>query len=34
MALADRLDAIAWRNWSASVGVKPATSIASCISCS
>ena len=30
----DRFDPIAWRSWSASDGVNPATSIAICISCS
>ena len=29
-----RFDPIAWRSWSASVGVNPATSMAICISCS
>ncbi len=29
-----RLDPIAWRNWSASLGENPATSMAICINCS
>ncbi len=29
-----RFEPIAWRSWSASDGVKPATSIAICMSCS
>jgi hypothetical protein len=34
MRSADRFEPIAWRSWSASAGVKPATSIAICMSCS
>ena len=34
MRARDRFDPMAWRSWSASLGVKPATSIAICISCS
>ena len=34
MRRSDRLEPIAWRSWSASAGLNPATSMAICISCS
>ena len=34
MRWALRLEPMAWRSWSASAGLKPATSIAICINCS